>query len=172
MSIFSILRHNLGHGSRTRKPDDLPPRAAPFRGLIEQDPTLCTGCRNCSYVCSPKAIQFDDTGELALEWAYAADQCCFCGLCVMYCPTQALSNNGVLPQVGHDQSALHFTNEVPYHSCISCGTQMIPIPAQAAAKFFGEVTENTEELRLMCHECRRRTASEKIRDAFITGEKS
>lgn len=167
MGIFSILRQNARHGSRTLKPDDLPPHPQEFRGLIQQDSTLCTGCRNCSYICSPKAITFSDDGDTALHWEYQAAQCTFCSLCVMYCPTQALSDDRPLPNASDDQDNTLFVNTIPYSPCTSCGTPMVPIPEKAALRFFGGDADKAENLRLMCPECRRRAASTKIRDAFI-----
>ncbi len=170
MKIFDIIRRNMASASRTLAPGDLPPRPEPFRGLIEQDASLCTGCQTCSYVCSPKAITFDEGKEAVLTWEYFAGQCTFCGLCVMYCPTGALGNRGTLPQVGGDKDALKTAHDIPYESCTRCGISIIPVPPSVAGRFFGDTPEKAEELRHLCEDCRRHAASQKIRDAFLGKE--
>ena len=102
MGILGIVWRNFGRSARTRRPDDMPATPAPFRGLIEQDASLCTGCRACATVCSPKAISFDDEQPTGITWKFFAGQCSFCGLCVQFCPTHAIANHGKLPPVTGD----------------------------------------------------------------------
>jgi hydrogenase-4 component H len=168
MGIFGIIWRNFGNRVRTRRPDDLPPRPAPFRGLIEQDASLCTGCRACEYVCAPKAISFDAARAEGITWKFFAGQCSFCGLCVQYCPTHAITNRGELPPVTGDQSRLRVAHEIVYQPCASCGRPIIPIPEAALEQVYGGKLSDMEAgQRRLCQECRRKTASRQIRDAFL-----
>ena len=167
MGILDIVWRNFGHRARTRRPDDMPARPPPFRGLIEQDPGLCTGCRTCEYVCSPKAISFGKQREIGITWNFFAGQCSFCGLCVQYCPTHAITNQGKLPPVTGDQSQLKVTHEIRYHPCASCGKPIIPIPEEALEQVYGAALTDLElEQQMLCQECRRRTASQRLHDIF------
>jgi hydrogenase-4 component H len=167
MGILGIVRRNFRHRHRTRRPDDMPPRPPPFRGLIEQDASLCTGCRTCAYVCSPKAISFTEEHETGITWNFFAGQCSFCGLCVQYCPTHAITNRGKLPPITGDQSRLKVAHEIRYHPCASCGTPIIPIPEEALAQVYGAaVTDLEVEQSRLCQECRRKAASRRLHDIF------
>lgn len=168
MGIFDIVWRNFGHRARTRRPDDMPPRPPPFRGLIEQDASLCTGCRTCAYVCSPKAISFAEEHETGITWNFFAGQCSFCGLCVQYCPTHAITNRGKLPPVTGDQSLLKVAHEVLYQPCASCGKPIIPLPEEALEQVYGSALTDLEiEQQTMCQECRRKAASRRLHDIFV-----
>jgi hydrogenase-4 component H len=168
MSILGIVWRNFGRSSRTRRPGDMPPTPPPFRGLIEQDASLCTGCRACAYVCSPKAISFAEEHESGITWKFFAGQCSFCGLCVQYCPTHAITNRGRLPPVTGDQSQLQVAHEILYQPCAGCGRPIIPIPEAALEQLYGgPLTGSEVEQQAMCQECRRRAASRHIHDAFL-----
>jgi len=168
MGILGIVWRNFGRGARTRRPADMPPTAAPFRGLIEQDSSLCTGCRACAYVCSPKAISFDDEKPTGITWKFFAGQCSYCGLCVQYCPTQAITNSGKQPPVTGDQSRLKVAHEILYQPCASCGRPILPIPEAALVRVHGEALSASEVAQQgLCQECRRKGASQRIRDAFL-----
>jgi hydrogenase-4 component H len=167
MGILAIVGRNFGRRARTRRPDDMPPRPPPFRGLIEQDPSLCTGCRTCAYVCSPKAISFTEERDVGITWNFFAGQCSFCGLCVQYCPTHAITNRGKLPPVTGDQSQLRVAHEVRYHSCASCGKPIIPIPDEALEQVYGGAPTDLElQGQTLCQECRRKAASRRFHDIF------
>jgi len=168
MGILDIVSRNFGHRSRTRRPDDMPPRPPPFRGLIEQDVSLCTGCKACATVCSPKAISFNEEQETGITWNFFAGQCSFCGLCVQYCPTHAITNRGKLPPVTGDQSLLRVSHEILYQPCASCGRPIIPIPEAALEQVYGtKLTSSEAEQRALCQECRRKAASQHIHDVFV-----
>ena len=168
MGILGIVWRNLSHRARTRRPDDLPPRPAPFRGLIEQDASLCTGCQACAYVCAPKAIAFDDARETGITWKFFAGQCSFCGLCVQFCPTHAITNRGALPPVTRDSSVLRVAHEIRYQPCARCGRPIIPIPDAALAQVYGGPPSALEvEQQTLCQACRRRAASRQLRDAVL-----
>lgn len=122
----------------------MPPRPSPFRGLIEQDVGLCTGCTTCAIVCSPKAISFTKEHDTGITWNFFAGQCSFCGLCVQYCPTHAITNPGKLPPVTGDQSQLKVAHEILYHPCASCGRPIIPIPEAALEQVYGGALTDLE----------------------------
>jgi len=169
--ILGIVWRNFGQRARTLAPTDMPPRSAPFRGLIEQDASRCTGCRACAYVCAPRAISFTADGESGVDWNFFAGQCSFCGLCVQFCPTHAITNNGRLPPVGGDQAALRVTHRINYRACTGCGCAILPIPDAPFAELLGAApTEEETALQAMCPDCRRRAASRHIHDAFLSGE--
>ena len=167
MGILDIVTRNFVRTPRTRQPDDLPPRPTPFRGLIEQDPALCTGCRTCEYVCAPKAISFSKQHEVGITWNFFAGQCSFCGLCVQFCPTHAITNHGKLPPITGNQLQLKVANEIRYHHCASCGKSIIPIPEETLAQVYHAPPTDLEvEGQTLCQECRRKAASRRIRDVF------
>ena len=168
MGILDIVWRNFGHRARTRRPDDMPLRPPPFRGLIEQDVGLCTGCTTCAIVCSPKAISFTKEHDTGITWNFFAGQCSFCGLCVQYCPTHAITNHGKLPPVTGDQSQLKVAHEILYHPCTSCGKPIIPIPEEAMEQVYGgALTDLEAEQRTLCQECRRKAASRRLHDIFV-----
>jgi hydrogenase-4 component H len=168
MGILRIVWENFGRRTRTRKPTDMPPTPSTFRGLIEQDASLCTGCKACETVCAPKAISFSKQQETAINWNFFAGQCSFCGLCVQFCPTHAITNRGKLPPVTGDQSLLRVTHEITYQPCVGCARPIIPIPEAALEAVYGaKLTGSEAEQRVLCQECRRKEASRHIHDAFL-----
>jgi hydrogenase-4 component H len=168
MGIFSIVWRNFGRSARTRHPTDMPPTPSTFRGLIEQDVGLCTGCKACATVCAPKAISFDEEHETGITWNFFAGQCSFCGLCVQFCPTNAITNRGKLPPVTGDQSRLRVVHEIRYQPCAGCGRQIIPIPEAALEQVYGtKLTGSEAAQRELCPECRRKEAVRHIHDAFL-----
>jgi hydrogenase-4 component H len=168
MGILGIVWRNFGRNSRTRHPTDMPPTPSPFRGLIEQDASLCTGCKACATVCSPKAISFNEEQETGITWNFFAGQCSFCGLCVQFCPTHAITNRGKLPPVTGDQSLLRVAHEILYQACTGCGRPMIPIPEATLEQVYGtKLTDSEAAQRGLCQECRRKGASQHIHDAFL-----
>lgn len=174
MSILSVMARNFSRKARSLRPEDLAPLPTGFRGMIRQDPALCTGCRDCEYVCAPKAIGFDETKSDVLSWEFFAGQCSYCGLCEQYCPTGAITNSGEPPPVTGDQDRLRVSNAVPYQACVDCGRTMIPIPEPVMERLLGggPLTETAAHQRLQCDSCRRRSAGQNMRDAFMKGRAS
>ena len=167
MGILGILWRNLTRRVRTRRPDDMVPRPDRFRGVIEHETSLCTGCGTCAYVCAPHAITLQQKGDSAIAWRFFAGQCSFCGLCVQYCPTHAITNRGMLPPVTGDQSLLRVTHEVLYQPCARCGRPVIPLPNAVLQQLYRRVTEEAEAEQRLCDECRRKVASRHLRNAVM-----
>jgi NADH-quinone oxidoreductase subunit I len=77
-------------------PDMLPPR---YRGFLEVDMSICTGCQVCERTCPINCIQItlekDPTNpKLRAITQFDIDEakCMFCGLCVEPCPTGAIQH--------------------------------------------------------------------------------
>ncbi len=167
MGILSVVWRNLTRRVRTRQPDDMVPRPERFRGVIEHETSLCTGCGACAYVCAPRAITCEEKGDSAVTWKFFAGQCSFCGLCVQYCPTHAITNRGKLPPVTGDQSLLRVAHEVPYRPCARCGRPVMPLPNAVLQQIYGRVAENAEAEQRLCDACRRKAAGRHLRDALM-----
>ncbi|WP_242394684.1 NuoI/complex I 23 kDa subunit family protein [Anaeromyxobacter oryzisoli] len=76
--------------------DMLPPR---YRGFLEVDNTICTGCQACERACPIGCIQItlekDPTNpkqRLVAQFDIDESRCMFCGLCVEPCPTGAIQH--------------------------------------------------------------------------------
>lgn len=168
MGILGIVWRNLTRTVRTRRPDDMVPRPPVFRGLIEHEVALCTGCHTCAYVCAPNAITLRAVGDKAITWNFFAGQCSFCGLCVQYCPTGAITNRGKLPPVTGDQRLHRVTHEVELQRCAACGRSFMPMPEAFLRRLSSSApTDAASRANQLCDACRRRTASRHLRDAFI-----
>jgi hydrogenase-4 component H len=167
MGIFSALLHNLSRGARTRRPADVVPSPAGFRGLLQHDLALCTGCQTCAYVCSPAAITFTEESGCAITWRYFAEQCTFCGRCVTYCPTHALQFTETSPVVTQDREQHRIAHTVAYQPCERCGRPVIPLPEFYLRQQYGDpLPPEVLALRGLCESCRRRLASERLRRSF------
>lgn len=77
----------------SRTPDDLPPRT---RGLLYNDISRCTGCKECEIACPTACITVEtEPGATPNKlWVATFDidfaKCIFCGLCVEACAPQSL----------------------------------------------------------------------------------
>jgi NADH-quinone oxidoreductase subunit I len=83
---------------RTELPvrDTLPPR---YRGFLEIDTSICTGCQACERACPISCIQITLEKDAANPKQRVVSQfdideakCMFCGLCVEPCPTGAIQH--------------------------------------------------------------------------------
>ena len=89
MKILSMLWKNLWRGPRTLLFPARPKVTEGFRGLVQFDPALCTGCAVCRFRCTSRAIEFK-AGKGEFTWSYNPGQCTFCGRCVEGCTEHAL----------------------------------------------------------------------------------
>ena len=77
--------------------DTLPPR---YRGFLEVDPSICTGCQACERACPISCIQITLEKDAANPKQRVVSQfdideakCMFCGLCVEPCPTGSIQHS-------------------------------------------------------------------------------
>lgn len=98
MKILGLLWKNLRSGVATLRYPRRPPVAAGFRGLVQFDPSLCTGCAMCRFRCTARAITFQAAGK-QFVWSYNPAQCTFCGRCVDGCKDHALSQDSNCPPI-------------------------------------------------------------------------
>ncbi len=89
MNILIMMAKNLWRGYQTLRFPARPKVTARFRGLVEFDPTLCTGCAVCRFRCTARAIEYK-AGKGEFTWSYNPAQCTFCGRCVEGCAEHAL----------------------------------------------------------------------------------
>ncbi len=170
MSILKIITRNIRQRSRTRRPDDRVPHPAGFRGMLRHDPSLCTACKTCAYVCSPGAMAFDRYAEASVTWRYFAEQCTFCGQCVAFCPTQALGFEAGTPVVTGDRAQHLLAHQVFYRPCSRCGQPVVPLPEPILVRLYGSpLPPEAAALHTLCERCRSRVAGERIK-AGLRGE--
>jgi formate hydrogenlyase subunit 6/NADH:ubiquinone oxidoreductase subunit I len=68
MNILTMLWKNLRRGYQTLLFPARPKVTARFRGLVQFDPALCTGCAVCRLRCTSRAIEFKaGKGRVHLE---------------------------------------------------------------------------------------------------------
>ncbi len=76
--------------------DTLPPR---YRGFLEVDATICTGCQACERACPIDCIKIalekdaqNPKQRMVAQFDIDEAKCMFCGLCVEPCPTGAIQH--------------------------------------------------------------------------------
>jgi len=76
--------------------DMLPPR---YRGFLEVDAAICTGCQACERACPIGCIQItlekdpaNPKQRLVTQFDIDEAKCMFCGLCVEPCPTGSIQH--------------------------------------------------------------------------------
>jgi formate hydrogenlyase subunit 6/NADH:ubiquinone oxidoreductase subunit I len=98
MNILSMLWKNIWGDARTLRYPARPLIAERFRGQVCFDPALCTGCAQCKFRCTSRAIEFK-AGKGEFTWSYDPGQCTFCGRCVEGCKDHALSQQQDTPPI-------------------------------------------------------------------------
>jgi NADH-quinone oxidoreductase subunit I/NAD(P)H-quinone oxidoreductase subunit I len=100
ITLSHLLRRptTIQYPDRTSIPvrDMLPPR---YRGFLEVDASICTGCQACERACpiSVIAIQLEKDPanpkvRVVSQFDIDLAKCMFCGLCVEPCPTGAIQH--------------------------------------------------------------------------------
>ena len=100
MSI--TLSHLLRRPITTQYPDRTPiavrdPLPARYRGFLEVDVAICTGCQACERACPISCIQIElekdpanPKQRVVTQFDIDEAKCMFCGLCVEACPCDAI----------------------------------------------------------------------------------
>jgi len=105
MNMLLMLLRNLWGGNRTLAFPERPPVSDRFRGLVQFDPSKCTGCAVCKFRCTSRAIDFK-AGKGEFTWSYNPGQCTFCGRCVEGCKDHAIRQESAPPPVYSTSGAL------------------------------------------------------------------
>ena len=165
MGILDLISRNFLRREHTLTPQSLVPFPGGFRGELIHDPARCTACETCAYVCSPTAIHFDCTQPEKVGWQYQMMQCTFCGRCVEFCPTHALSLEECPAEPLHE---LHLTEHfIAYQPCARCGEAIIPMPLVVLEEKYGSpVPADMLRLNQMCEGCRKKSYAENLKHGF------
>lgn len=177
MGILQLLFQNSREKARTLKPEQQS-AAAGYRGVLAHELPRCTGCGTCAYVCSPGAIHLETQPD-GIRWNYSAGACTFCARCAEYCPTQAISLTGALPQASAMPAEINHL--VAYQPCRRCGQPMVPLPAHALASLSRKEegqpagpddSGNLEETLGYCEKCRSRVTVQRWKDSLTGANRS
>lgn len=166
-----------------------------FRGKPEYNYSLCIGCAACAIACPPNAISVkwkkeacgEVAGEVAgveakneaqtatqcvpkitaINYAYDAGRCIFCGRCDEVCPTGAIAlGNEWELAVKFDKTALLQTGELDIVHCKECGKPFKSVRFLAHAKdklALGALNRQDFEIYAqICRECKRDTVVAKM----------
>jgi NADH-quinone oxidoreductase subunit I/NAD(P)H-quinone oxidoreductase subunit I len=100
ITLSHLLRRpiTIQYPDRTELPvaDQLPPR---YRGFLEVDAAICTGCLACERACPISCIQIvlekdpqNPKVRVVSQFDIDEAKCMFCGLCVEPCPTGSIQH--------------------------------------------------------------------------------
>ncbi|MGB9600085.1 MAG: 4Fe-4S binding protein, partial [Myxococcota bacterium] len=87
-----------------------------FRGLLEVDLSICTGCLACQRACPIGVIMIEvsrGTERYITRFDIDAGKCMYCGLCTESCPTGAIRHTKEFAFSTYDirKLILHYVNE-------------------------------------------------------------
>jgi formate hydrogenlyase subunit 6/NADH:ubiquinone oxidoreductase subunit I len=100
VTLSHLLRRpiTVQYPDRTPRPvrEMLPPR---YRGFLEVDASICTGCQACERACPIGCIQItlekdaaNPKQRMVTQFDIDEAKCMYCGLCVEQCPTGSLQH--------------------------------------------------------------------------------
>jgi NADH-quinone oxidoreductase subunit I len=98
LSYLARRPTTIQYPDRTPMPvrDMLPPR---YRGFLEVDTAICTGCQACERACPINCIQIslekdpaNPKQRVVTQFDIDEAKCMFCGLCVEPCPTGSIQH--------------------------------------------------------------------------------
>lgn len=89
MNILTMMWKNFLRGPETLRFPARPVVSTGYRGLVQFNPELCTGCALCKFRCTSRAIEYK-AGKGEFTWSYDPGRCTFCGRCVEGCIEHAL----------------------------------------------------------------------------------
>ena len=123
ITLSYLLRRpmTVQYPDRTPLPvrDTLPAR---YRGLLEVDPAICTGCQACERACPIDCIQItlekdpaNPKQRLVTQLDIDEGKCMYCGLCVEPCPTGAIQHTREFEGSQRDLRNLVFRWSDPLH---------------------------------------------------------
>ena len=132
--------------------------ASAVRGRVVFEAADCEGCRQCERVCPSGAIHFGRTSA-GLEFSLWHNSCVFCGTCVFYCPTGALSQTADWRLVHRAEKSLDLVEHgvVPNMSCVECGSKALATaPSMTTVAHLVPPIDEEERghLQARCPKCR------------------
>ncbi len=168
MGILKVLFANSGKASRALSPEKLVDFPIGFKGELDHVTSLCVGCGTCEYVCSPGAINVEMEEGSHFNWVYQPVQCTFCGKCVEYCPTNALSlhQSAMENHIGRKE-ALVISHFVAYQKCENCGEPVIPLPIPTLEELYqGNLPKDLVSMMHLCDKCRNRATVKRMKSSL------
>ncbi|HYD42327.1 MAG TPA: NADH-quinone oxidoreductase subunit I [Anaeromyxobacter sp.] len=116
VTLSHLLRRpvTVQYPDRTPLPvrDTLPAR---YRGILEVDPAICTGCQACERACPINCIAItlekdpaNPKQRLVTQFDIDEAKCMYCGLCVEPCPTGSIQHTREFEASSADLRTLTF----------------------------------------------------------------
>ncbi len=135
MKMLAMLWRNFWDGARTLRFPARPRVTERYRGLVQFNPELCTGCAVCRFRCTSRAIEYK-AGKSEFYWSYDPGRCTFCGRCVEGCKAHALSQESACPPIylnlGELKKSYTVARKAPAPKAVAAGAHGAALPAVSA----------------------------------------